>query len=95
MVNYKNLKEAVLSLNHYDKNKIYFYECDVSNEKDVMKVQEKLIKNNVHVNVLVNNAANNPAMMKLNQEEFSNRFEEFDVKSIDDDIKSVGCRVYY
>jgi NAD(P)-dependent dehydrogenase (short-subunit alcohol dehydrogenase family) len=86
--NYKNLKEAVLSLNHYDKNKIYFYECDVSNEEDVMKVQEKLINNNVHVNVLVNNAANNPAMMKLNQEEFSNRFEEFDIKSIDDDIKS-------
>ena len=82
------LTRAENKLKEYDKNKIYFYECDVSLEKEVIKIKNQLDSINLSPNVLINNAANNPTMMKLEKSEYTNRLEDLDMSSIQDDIQS-------
>jgi len=42
----------------------FFYQCDITKEKQVKNLKMKLEKNNIFINCLVNNADNNPTMIK-------------------------------
>ena len=87
--NKKGLDKTLLSLSKFNENKIFSFVCDASDEKKVLNISKKLIKEKININILVNNSANNPKMKKLLNNKSSNRFEDFNVDSIDDDIRAV------
>jgi len=60
----------------------FFYELDVTSEKDIFNLNESLNKQLININILINNAAINPSVKsKLGNSLLSNRLEEF---SLDD-----------
>ena len=51
--------------------KLFSYECDASNEKEVSNFFTKILKKTKKVDALVNNAANNPKMESSEDKNFS------------------------
>lgn len=89
-------KEYVLKANRTAK--IYLHLVDITNEIEVKKLSEHLLKKNIKINILVNNAAIDPKMDHLDSN--SNSVEEYDTKDLFQEI-NVGlvgsficCKVF-
>lgn len=73
----------------FPQRNIVVYEMDVTNEDSIVTVQKSLEKENIKVNILVNNAAINPKAEKDSNINSSSRLENFSRNAWDIEI-SVG-----
>ena len=67
-----------LSIN-FDSNSIDYHRMDVTNEESIVGVLSKLIKKNIKLDILINNAAIDPKVGKGNRIIEESRLEEFSV----------------
>lgn len=54
------------------KNKKYYFSVDITDEKNVIKIYEKLRKNNCIIDIIINNAANNLPVKKTKSPKLMN-----------------------
>ena len=59
--------------------KIHIYKMDVTNKQDIIMVQNNLISKNIHVDILINNAAINPKVNANDTTGETSRLEDFDL----------------
>lgn len=59
--------------------KIHIYKMDVTNKQDIRMVQNNLISKNIHVDILINNAAINPKVNATDTIGEASRLENFDL----------------
>ena len=59
--------------------KIHIYKMDVTNKQDIRMVQNNLISKNIHVDILINNAAINPKVNANDTTGETSRLEDFDL----------------
>jgi len=85
-INEEALKNAVSNLKC--KGKVDFFKVDITKKEELEKVKETILKKHRKIDVLINNAANNPAM-KGNEN--LSRFENFSEKIWDKDL-DVGLK---
>ncbi len=71
-----NAKEFLVAEGH-DKNKIYCFEMDVTNEDSIKDVAYRLENKNIDINILVNNAAVNPTTSSIEDNIRITRLENF------------------
>ena len=71
------------------KNKIKFYPCDITNEKEVSKIISAIKKKNNSIDVLINNACVNLSPIKKNKKK--NDFINFSLKQFDEEL-NVGLK---
>ncbi len=64
------------------KSKFDTYQCDITNEKDVNLLFKKIISKYKKIDVLINNAANNPQI----DSRISNKLENYSIKEWNKDI---------
>lgn len=77
-------KESLLSA--YPDAKMQFYKVDISNESELEIVRSDLLKKYGHIDILINNAANNPKMEQESKNLGNIRFDNFPMKIWIDDI---------
>ena len=75
---YKRLRKKFTNTN------IYPYICDIRSEKVVKKLQKKLEKNKIFIDVLINNAEVNPKMNTKNT--FTGLIENYNIKRLHQEI---------
>lgn len=75
--------------NIYPDAKIELYKADITNETELEKIREDLIKKYGHIDILINNAANNPKVESQSANLGNIRFDNFPLNMWLDDI-SVG-----
>lgn len=78
----KNLKKK------FSKLTILFYHCDIVSETQVLSLKQKLEKNKIFINCLVNNADINPKMLSVKKVK-SSKIEEYKLEDLKNEI-SVG-----
>ena len=86
-INKKNLSANVNKLNkRYDK-KIYSYICDITKEKQVVKLKNKLFKLKILPQILINNAAIDYKPKKeIKKNQNKTRLEFFDINQLKNEI---------
>lgn len=62
------------------------YKADITNEEELVIVREDLLKRRGHVDILINNAANNPKMEEASKNLGNIRFDNFPINIWNDDI---------
>tara|TARA_X000000950_G_C13919822_1_gene662840 strand:- start:3633 stop:4445 length:813 start_codon:yes stop_codon:yes gene_type:complete len=77
-----NAKKYILNKN--SKAQVEIFNADITNENEIIDIKNILIKNKFKINVLVNNAAIDPKMDKLNKQE--NNLEEYSVRQLLNEI---------
>lgn len=87
-------EESLKSANDYIKNiysnaKIELYKADITNESELEEIREDLIQKYEHIDILINNAANNPKVESQSANLGNIRFDNFPLSMWQDDI-SVG-----
>lgn len=81
----KRVREQLLE--QYPNGKMETYVADIADRDELIKVCDDLLKKYGHIDVLINNAANNPKV-EDKQENFGNiRFDNFPIKIWEDDIR--------
>jgi len=65
------------------KGKVIYYLMDVSSEDSIIKVSNELIKQNIRIDILINNAAINPKASSLKNNIRKTRLEDFSIKRWD------------
>ncbi|OHE77333.1 MAG: oxidoreductase [Verrucomicrobia bacterium RIFCSPHIGHO2_12_FULL_41_10] len=68
------------------KKEVLGFECDITKIDEVETLFHKLILEFKHIDILINNAANNPKAELLNSSEFS-RFEHFSIDQLNADFQ--------
>ena len=63
--------------------KVIYYLMDVSSEDSIIKVSNELIKQNIRIDILINNAAINPKASSLKNNIRTTRLETFSIKRWD------------
>jgi len=84
-----NCNIILIDIKNVKKNKkknLFYYKCDITSEKEVSLVSKKILKKFKSINVLINNAANNPGLSKKN-----NFLETFNINQWDRDL-NVGIK---
>ena len=71
-----------LELMSYE-GKVIYYLMDVSSEDSIIKVSNELIKQNIRIDILINNAAINPKASSLKNNIRTTRLETFSIKRWD------------
>ena len=66
----------------YPKSKIHTFKCDITKEKEVLKVERKLKQLKQNVDVLINNAAINPKMNSLKTSKKQGRIEDYNIETL-------------
>lgn len=57
-------------------NKIFYFNCDITKKKEILKLRQKLKKLNINLNVIINNASINPQPKnKTNKNDWSKSIE--------------------
>ncbi len=89
-IDLKNLKKKyeIIKKKLKKNTKVFYYKCDITKEDQVEKISDKLIKSKIFVDVLVNNADDNPKMTNY-KNSFSGRIEDYSIKRLSKEI-SVG-----
>ena len=64
----------------YPNNEISIYKVDITNESELEKTRENLLKEYGHIDILINNAANNPKMEKKSSNLGNIRFDNFPIE---------------
>lgn len=86
-INKKNLvKIKDLLENQFPNSRIYEFLLDITNLSSIYKLKDNLKKQNIFINILINNAAINPSVSKDSLLEFS-RFENFPNDQWENQIK--------
>ena len=86
-VSQESLQEAVLELQkEYPRRKIVSFQADITDRNRIEDVKEELMKTYGHIDVLINNAANNPKVEKDSVNMQNIQFENFPIKMWADDI---------
>jgi len=80
----KRLKETASSLNNPYTKKVFSYPLDITNEKQIESIVEKITTEVGQIGILINNAANNPKVE--NSEKNFSRLENFPLKIWNDDV---------
>ena len=80
----KKLKETALSLNKLYPKKVFSYLLDITDEKQIESIVEKITTEVGQIGILINNAANNPKV-ESGVKNFS-RLENFPLKIWNDDV---------
>lgn len=70
----------------YPNTKIGIYKVDITNESELEKTRESLLKEYGHIDILINNAANNPKMEKESSNLGNIRFDNFPIEVWLEDI---------
>lgn len=70
----------------YPEAEIDTYEADITNEAELVMVREDILKKRGHVDILINNAANNPKMEAASKNLGNIRFDNFPINIWNDDI---------
>lgn len=70
----------------YKGQKVLVYKADITNEDDLSKVCQSILNTIGHVDILINNAANNPKMEGHSKNLGNIRFENFPIDIWSDDI---------
>lgn len=70
----------------YPEAEIDTYKADITNETELVMVREDILKKRGHVDVLINNAANNPKMEEASKNLGNIRFDNFPISIWNDDI---------
>lgn len=83
----RNLKKQLAK--YFDSKNILLMKMDVTNKKDILKVKNYLKKNNIEVNILINNAAIDPKVGNKKTSKNLSRFENMTINDWDRQI-SVG-----
>lgn len=89
-INHKSINELVDELKNNFNIDCSGYVVDITNESDVQKNCQLILKKYGHIDGLINNAANNPKMEIKGSKNFS-RLENFSTVNWDNDI-SVGLK---
>ena len=78
-----DVKKVVTKIMHQFSVKSFGYKCDITEEKNISEVYNSIISKVGRIDGLINNAANNPKMDKINS---SNRLEDFSLQKWNDDF---------
>ena len=70
--------------NQFKSKNLFFYKCNISDEKNLIFASKKIFKRFKKIDVLINNASNNYSPQKKNS---NLNFENFDQKLWDSDLK--------
>lgn len=88
-LNHSSLSKLQIEIKeNFDINSIYFV-CDITKEEDLNKVCKEIMKSNIEIYGLINNAARNPKVENHDLNIDSNRIEKLDLQELQKDI-SVG-----
>lgn len=71
----------------YPEAKIEIYQCDITKEKELEQVRDDLLKKHHRIDVLINNAANNPKVEKKEKNFGNIRFDNFPLEIWDEDLR--------
>ena len=74
----KNVKNELERNSYY--GRIYYFLMDVTSENNIKKVSNKLLKENIRIDILINNAAINPKASSLKDNISTTRLENFSIK---------------
>jgi len=85
----KSTKEinSFVTKNRKSDNLIDGYHIDITNEKNVKKLSSKIFKKYKKIDILINNAANNPIVGKKNKSIKNTDIENFSLDNWNNDIK--------
>ncbi len=89
-INKSNLEKISKKLNETYQGKVNFFVCDITNERDVLKVSKTLRSESRKIIGLINNAAINPSVNKKGLEN-DGSIEEFDLNTWDIEL-NVGLK---
>lgn len=73
-------------INRYPDAQIELYQVNITNESELESVKRDLLKKYGHIDILINNAANNPKMEKQSANLGNIRFDNFPIDIWKDDI---------
>lgn len=73
-------------LDKYPAGTIETYRCDITNEEELVDIKNKLLEKYGHIDILINNAANNPKMEETSANLGNIRFDNFPMNIWLDDI---------
>ena len=73
-------------INRYPDAQIELYQVNITNESELESVKRDLLKKYGHIDILINNAANNPKMEKQSANLGNIRFDNFPIDTWKDDI---------
>ena len=76
----------------FSKSKIFTHELNVCSKRSIVDLNDLLIKENINLDILINNAALNPKFEKNNQLESSSRLENF---SLEKDLAFSICGIKF
>ena len=90
----ENCKKKILK--QFPSAKVINYVCDISNEREVILLKKKILKKNIIIEILINNAAVNPTMNNIKKK---SKVENYDVsllkKEIDVNLISAFMMIKY
>jgi NAD(P)-dependent dehydrogenase (short-subunit alcohol dehydrogenase family) len=81
-----NKISKTLSL-QYKKDKILIQSCNITDKKSILYTKEKILERYNRIDVLINNASNNPKVENINNDKNWSRFENFDISVWNSDIQ--------
>lgn len=81
----KDAKKGLLG--KYPEAEIETYKTDITKEKELERVRDELVKKYGRIDVLINNAANNPKVEEKGKNFGNIRFDNFPLEIWDDDIR--------
>lgn len=86
-VSKEKLESAIIMLKeNYNNCNIDGYVADITNKDCIQKLSEKIINQYGHIDILINNAANNPKMEDKSKSLLMSRFETFPLEVWNEDI---------
>lgn len=93
LIKLSKLKDTLLKKKNY-KNKVYVYKMNVTSEKDIIKVSEKVQKKLKKIDILINNAAIDSKVSSKGKLSSTTSFEKFDIKQWRKEL-DVGLMGYF
>ena len=84
-VNKKKMKQVYeFLIKKFNKDKVLFFNSDITNEKEIFKLKEKLKEKKIFIDTLINNAALNPSMIKTKKE--FGKLESYQIQNLKNEL---------
>ena len=80
-------------MNNYPDSQIQTYKADITNESELNLVKKELLSQYGHIDILINNAANNPKVENQSENLGNIRFDNFGIAEKDQIIKPITYSV--
>ncbi len=85
-INQEKINEAVSSLKNQYQKEVLAFRVNITNKKDLEMIKEEILKKYNRIDVLINNAANNPKVEDTEEQKNWSRFENFPESIWQDDL---------